>query len=135
MKPPFPSEQHFPTKEEIFEKYINLINETETRSEVSSWAEYWIKNDFRAPHDSKYWGAIVFLSGVDLISTDRPYLHSDYDFLCNFYKIYKDQNIEINRNIQFCKMIVKAIDKAKNLNIIKSFIVRIENNKINILIN
>lgn len=127
MKSSFQSQQSLPTEEVIIEKYINLLIEKETRENISNWAEYWIKNDFDHNKNLKIWDALIFLSGVDLISVDRPYLHSCVDFienLFNYVGLYHEVKIEYTEG-SFNK-IYNCIINYENLNLIKI------NNKLNI---
>ena len=74
--------------DEIKQVFDELIDGKKTREEASSWA---LKRVFASdekileydpPHDEKnIWEAIIFLAGVDMISTDRPYLFDKEDFI------------------------------------------------------
>ena len=57
-----------------------LIAETVPRATAADWAARWVIADDPNVPDRSSWTAIVRLSGADLISTDRPYLHDKADF-------------------------------------------------------
>jgi hypothetical protein len=76
------------TKEEISNKFDELVNQTISREEIANWAavrqqaedqgklEYNPKKD-----EKKIWKAITYLIGVDLKDGPNSYLHSIEDFL------------------------------------------------------
>lgn len=69
-----------PTRSEVEEKLVGLLEERYSREEVSSWAERWIALPEPGIDDPVVWNALNELSGADMISTDRPYLYEEADF-------------------------------------------------------
>jgi hypothetical protein len=69
-----------PSRSEVIDKVRLLIQESASREEVATWAVKWVIADHPPDMDHTVWEALKFLSGVDLISTDRPYLFMVEDF-------------------------------------------------------
>jgi len=67
------------TREEVEEKLVALLLGELTREAAADWAGAIVRSDRPDVPDLAVWRAIVALSGVDLISTDRPYLHGQDD--------------------------------------------------------
>jgi len=68
-----------PTRAEVEQKLLDLILGHCDREQASSWATHFVSQDADV-EDSGVWDALVALSGADLPSTDRPYLHGEADF-------------------------------------------------------
>ena len=71
--------EDIPTRQALHEQLMSLITGRASREEVAGWAARWVTGDV-AVSDAAVWTALVRLSGADLISTDRPYLHTEADF-------------------------------------------------------
>jgi hypothetical protein len=69
-----------PSKPDVVVMFQRLIDETITREEAANWAEPWIIAYDPPRMPQEIWKALIFLSGVDLPTTDRPYLHGKEDF-------------------------------------------------------
>jgi hypothetical protein len=69
-----------PTRTEIRQKLDALIDGTASREDVANWASQWVILPNSNVHDEAVWRALTRLSGADLKTTDRPYLHDDEDF-------------------------------------------------------
>ena len=69
-----------PFRSEIIEKLDHLIQQSESREEVATWAQKWVIADNPPEMERDIWEAIQFLASADIISTDRPYLYSVQDF-------------------------------------------------------
>lgn len=68
-----------PNRIEVERKLLDLIAGRIHRSSVADWANQFFKNDVEVA-DPKTWRAIVQMSGADLATTDRAYLHDERDF-------------------------------------------------------
>jgi hypothetical protein len=68
-----------PTRADVEHKLLDLILGRCNREEASSWASQFLSGDAEV-NDQPLWDALVALSGADLPSTDRAYLHSEVDF-------------------------------------------------------
>jgi hypothetical protein len=68
-----------PTRADVEQKLLDLILGRCNREEASSWASQFLSSDAEVK-DAPLWNALVALSGADLPSTDRAYLHSEVDF-------------------------------------------------------
>ena len=68
-----------PTRADVEQKLLDLIVGRCNREEASSWASQFLSSDTEVK-DAPLWNALVALSGADLPSTDRAYLHSEVDF-------------------------------------------------------
>ena len=64
-----------PTRAEVVAKFRQVIDGSVSREVASSWAEQWIIMDDPPDMDRDIWEALDFLGGVDMITTDRPYLY------------------------------------------------------------
>ena len=73
-----------PSRADVEAKLLDLIEGRLSREEVSSWAEYWLYEDFEEGRDlfddPVLLDALDALSGADAITTDRPYLYGESDF-------------------------------------------------------
>lgn len=69
-----------PSHSEVVAKFRDLIQNSASREDVATWAQKWIIADNPPKMDRRIWEALKFLTGADLISTDRPYLYSTADF-------------------------------------------------------
>lgn len=69
-----------PSRSEVIEKFQQLIQESASREEVATWAQKWVIVDNPPDMEKGVWDALQFLTGADLVSTDRPYLYSAQDF-------------------------------------------------------
>ena len=87
------------TLEEIKNKFDELIDEKLSRAEVSDWAlERERANDDELleyyPHYYRpvIWDAIIYLTGVDLPTTDREYLFCKQDFIDYQKQLFNEQS-------------------------------------------
>ncbi len=69
-----------PTRREVEEKLVGLVEGRHSREDVSSWAERWIILPDPGVSDPVAWKALNKLAGADMITTDRPYLYEEVDF-------------------------------------------------------
>jgi hypothetical protein len=73
-----------PTRADVEAKLLDLIEGRASREEVSSWAQYWLHEDFEKGRDlfddPVLLDALEALSGADLGGFERPYLHYEEDF-------------------------------------------------------
>jgi hypothetical protein len=69
-----------PSRSEVIEKLRHLVQQSAPREEVATWAQKWVIADNPSDMEKGVWEALQFLTGADLISTDRPYLYSVADF-------------------------------------------------------
>ncbi len=69
-----------PSRSEVIAKLNQLVQESASREEVATWAQKWVIADNPPDMEKEVWESLQFLTGVDLISTDRPYLYSVQDF-------------------------------------------------------
>ena len=69
-----------PSRFEVVAKFQQLIQESTSREEVATWAQKWVIADNPPKIEEDVWEALQFLTGADLISTDRPFLYSKEDF-------------------------------------------------------
>jgi len=69
-----------PTRSEVADKIRQLVSGELTRNAASAWACTWLLNGFTVD-DRVVWEALELLGAADLISTDRPYLYVDEDFI------------------------------------------------------
>jgi len=68
-----------PTRDEVEAKLLHLKVGRCDRAAATDWASAYIDQDVRVD-DPGVWEALVALSGADLPTTDRPYLHGEADF-------------------------------------------------------
>lgn len=68
-----------PTRAEVEARLLDLITGKCDRAAATDWAAAFIVQDARVD-DRGVWEALVALSGADLPTTDRPYLHGEADF-------------------------------------------------------
>lgn len=78
-----------PSRSEVVAKFRQLIEESASREEVATWAQKWVIADNPPGMEKDVWEALQFLTGADLISTDRPYLYSAEDFQRELAKLLK----------------------------------------------
>lgn len=83
------SNMNAPSRSEVLAKFLQLIEESASRKEVATWAQKWVIADNLPDMEQDVWEAVTFLAGVDLISTDRPYLFMKLDFECELAKFLK----------------------------------------------
>ncbi|MGV3604803.1 MAG: hypothetical protein ACO1RA_00235 [Planctomycetaceae bacterium] len=69
-----------PTRADVADKLKQLLAGTLTRQAASDWASICLLNSVPVS-DNDVWNALELLGGADLISTDRPFLYMDVDFL------------------------------------------------------
>ena len=69
-----------PTLEEVIARLEALTRTEISREEVADWAGRWVRLPNPGIDDDRIWTAIKKLSGADLPSTDRMYLHDENDF-------------------------------------------------------
>lgn len=75
------------TIDEIRKKFINLINDAESREDIANFAARAIEADdngsleIEEDIDDKIWKSIIYLSGVDLLEGPNDYLHSKENFI------------------------------------------------------
>ena len=69
-----------PTRSEVADIIRQLLSGELTRSATAAWACTWLLNGFTID-DCVMWEALELLGAADLISTDRPYLYVDEDFI------------------------------------------------------
>jgi hypothetical protein len=69
-----------PSRQEVEARLLDLIEGRSTREEAASWAEQWVDSDGERVSDPAVWKALTQLSGADLKTIDRPYLHEQADF-------------------------------------------------------
>jgi hypothetical protein len=70
-----------PSRNEIVEITQRMLSGALTRSAVSEWACTWVVDGNCRVSDYEAWDAIVLLGAADMISTDRPYLYNEEDFV------------------------------------------------------
>jgi len=70
-----------PSRVEIIDKLKGLISGKNTREEVSSWASVWAFAKADDVSDQVALEALERLASADLVSTDRPYLYQEADFV------------------------------------------------------
>lgn len=74
-----------PSRQEVEAKLLDLIEGRCSPSEASGWAAYRRKliddHDLYRHVDERVWDALVVLSDADAISTDRPHLYDENDFI------------------------------------------------------
>ncbi len=70
---------HGPTRGEVETKLLDLILGRCQRSEAAAWADTFVAGDADV-HDPALWRALIALSGADMPSTDREFLHGEADF-------------------------------------------------------
>ena len=68
-----------PTRADVEQKLLDLIVGRCSREQASSWASQFVAGEAEVKNEG-LWNAIVALSGADLPSTDRRYLHDETDF-------------------------------------------------------
>lgn len=68
-----------PTRNEVKECLLDLLNGRRTREEVSDWAAPWVTQDFPEVDDPVVWEGLTDLLGADLMTLEG-YLHSEQDF-------------------------------------------------------
>ena len=68
-----------PRKSDVEQKLLDLIAGRCTRREASDWATQFVQAG-ASTDDRATWRALVALSGADLPSTDREFLHGEADF-------------------------------------------------------
>ena len=68
-----------PSRQEVEGKLLDLITGRCDRAAAATWASEYIQNDARI-NDKGVREAVVSLSGADLPTTDRAYLHGEADF-------------------------------------------------------
>ncbi len=73
-----------PTRNDIERIILDLTSGDISPAEAAGWANQWVLADFppreERVHDTIVWDALVYLSGADLKTIDRPYLHGKEDF-------------------------------------------------------
>jgi vacuolar-type H+-ATPase subunit B/Vma2 len=69
-----------PSRTEVSKKLQALIDKSLTREDAAAWAVSLLNDDSIRIRDEAVLDALKFLGGVDLISTDRPYLYMEADF-------------------------------------------------------
>ena len=69
----------FPTREQVERKLLDLITGKCDRRQAADWASHFVDLDV-AVSDRGIWNALVALSGADLRTTDREFLHGEADF-------------------------------------------------------
>lgn len=83
--------EHIPTRADAEMKLLDLIEGRCSRDEASSWAEYWLYEDYVVGRDlfddPALLEALDVLSGADMITTDRPYLYDEVDFLAWLHEL------------------------------------------------
>ncbi len=76
-------EGEVPMCADVEAKLLDLIEGRCSRYEASSWAEHWLYEDYVLAldlfDDPALLEAIDALSGVDMITTDHPYLYGEED--------------------------------------------------------
>jgi hypothetical protein len=72
--------QSVPTRTETRRMLTALADGTKPREEVADWALQWVRLPDPEVQDRAVWRALVALSGADLPTTDRDYLHGEVDF-------------------------------------------------------
>lgn len=78
-----------PSRSEVVAKFCQLIQESASREQAATWAQKWVIADNPPEMEEDVWEALKFLMGVDLMSTDRPYLYSAQDFERELSKLRK----------------------------------------------
>jgi hypothetical protein len=69
-----------PSRADVEEHLLELIDGRITRAEATDWAMQWVAALDAGVEDSVGWDALNNLVGADAISTDRPYLYNEADF-------------------------------------------------------
>ncbi len=73
-----------PSRNDVERILIDLASGSLSPAEASDWANQWILVDFppreERVDDKVVWKALVLLSGADLKTIDRPFLHGKEDF-------------------------------------------------------
>ena len=68
-----------PSRKEVELKLLDLIEGRCDRKSAADWASKYVVAD-ATTEDPGTWSALVALSGADLVSTDRDFLHGEADF-------------------------------------------------------
>lgn len=68
-----------PSRDEVEAKLLDLITGRCERREAADWASRYVTNDAEVA-DRGVWRALVALSGADLPTSDRQFLHGEADF-------------------------------------------------------
>lgn len=75
------NENSQPDRSEILNVLTSLISKKISRHEASKWAENILSSGRIEVTDLKAWETIKQIGAADLVSTDRPYLYDDCDFI------------------------------------------------------
>jgi hypothetical protein len=84
QRPANPHRYEVPTIGDVAMRLRALIDGAVTRAEVAAWAAEYILYDnpqlYPKVGNERVWRALAQLAGVDLPSTDRPFLYGECDF-------------------------------------------------------
>jgi hypothetical protein len=68
-----------PSRKEVEEKMLNLLNGTLTKEQVADWASRWITQSDPNISDEAVWNALMSLAGADTLEAPGVYLHTEPD--------------------------------------------------------
>jgi hypothetical protein len=66
-----------PTRLEVEEKFVQLVNGSLDRDTADRWAMRWVAARDPGVEDDAVWWGLTHLYGIDMPDLDRSYLHSD----------------------------------------------------------
>ncbi len=77
-----------PSRSEIANTVRRLLTAQMTRKAASEWASQWLFDD-EPISDCLAWEALVLLGAAELVSTDRPFLYNEEDYLAALESLEK----------------------------------------------
>jgi hypothetical protein len=68
-----------PSRDEVRQKFLDVLAGRISREEAASWADTWVIDDDPEVDDRVVWEALKDLCGVDLRVNPTDYLHNEVD--------------------------------------------------------